>query len=54
MLPEAVDDEGVVVEDDELLLFDDVEPEPLFDDGARSRLKMHLIALDSPSPMVER
>lgn len=47
-----VDDEGVVVGDDVLLLLDD---EALFfDDEARKRLKMQRIALESPSPMVER
>lgn len=49
-----VDDDGVVVDDDVLLLFDDDVVELLFDDEARSRLKMHRIALESPSPMVER
>lgn len=50
-----VDDEGVVVDDDVLLLFDDDDVElPFEDDGARKRLKMQRIALESPSPMVER
>jgi hypothetical protein len=47
-----VDDEGVVVGDDVLLLLDDEAL--LFDDEARKRLKRHRIALESPSPMVER
>lgn len=47
-----VDDEGVVVGDDVLLLLDDEAL--LFDDVDRKRLKMQRIALESPSPMVER
>lgn len=54
MLFEVVDDDGVVVDDDVLLLFDEDDVEPLFDDEARKRLKMQRIALESPSPMVER
>lgn len=54
MLFEVVDDEGVVVDDEVLLLFDDDEVEPLFDEEARNRLKMQRMALESPSPMVER
>jgi hypothetical protein len=47
-----VDDEGVVVGDDVLLLLDE-EALP-FDDEARKRLNMQRMALESPSPMVER
>lgn len=54
ILFDAVDDDGVVVDDEVLLLFDDDDVEPLFDDEARKRLKMHRMALESPSPMVER
>jgi hypothetical protein len=49
-----VDDDGVVVDDDVLLLFDDDDVELFFDDGARKRLKIQRIALESPSPIVER
>lgn len=49
-----VDDDGVVVDDDVLLLFDDEDAELAFDEGARKRLKMQRMALESPSPMVER
>lgn len=49
-----VDDDGVVVDDDVLLLFDDDDAELVFDEGARKRLKMQRMALESPSPMVER
>lgn len=54
MLFDVVDEDGVVVEDEVLLLFDDEEPELPLDDVARKRLKMQRIALESPSPMVER
>lgn len=47
-----VDDEGVVVGEEVLLLLDDEAL--LFDDVERKRLKMQRIALESPSPMVER
>jgi hypothetical protein len=47
-----VDDEGVVVGDDVLLLLD--EEALLFDEVERKRLKMQRMALDSPSPIVER
>lgn len=54
MLFEAVDDDGVVEDDEVLLLFDDDDVEPLFDVEERKRLKMQRMALESPSPMVER
>lgn len=49
-----VDEDGVVVDDDVLFEFDDDDVELLFDDEARNRLKMQRMALESPSPMVER
>lgn len=48
-----VDDDGVVVDEEVLFEFDDDEELP-FDDVARKRLNMHRIALESPSPIVER
>lgn len=54
MLFDVVDEDGVVVDDEVLLLLDDDEPELPFDDVERKRLKMQRIALESPSPMVER
>lgn len=54
MLFDVVDEDGVVLDDEVLLLFDDDEPELPFDDVERKRLKMQRMALESPSPMVER
>lgn len=44
----------VGVEDDVLFEFDDDDCELLLDDGARRRLKIHRIALDNPSPIVDK
>lgn len=49
----AVDDEGVVLDDEVLFEFDD-DDEPPFDEVARNRLNKQRIALDSPSPIVDR
>lgn len=48
-----VDDDGVVVDEEVLFELDDDDELP-FDDDALKRLNMHRIALESPSPMVER
>jgi hypothetical protein len=48
-----VDDDGVVVDEEVLFEFDDDDELP-FEDVARKRLKMNRIALESPSPIVER
>lgn len=47
-----VDDDGVVVDEEVLFELDD-DDEP-FEGDARKRLNIHRIALDSPSPIVER
>lgn len=54
MLFDVVEDDGVVVDEEVLLLFDDDDVELPFDDEARKRLNMQRMALESPSPMVER
>jgi hypothetical protein len=48
-----VDDDGVVVED-EVLFELDVDDELDLDEEERKRLNMHRIALESPSPIVDR
>lgn len=48
-----VDDDGVVVDEEVLFELDDDDELP-FDEDARKRLNIQRIALDSPSPIVER
>lgn len=48
-----VDDDGVVVDEEVLFELDDDDELP-FDEDARNRLNIQRIALDSPSPIVER
>lgn len=49
-----VDDDEVVVDEEVLFEFDDDDELPFDEDVARKRLKIHRIALESPSPIVER
>lgn len=49
-----VDDDGVVVDEEVLFELLDEDEFPFEEDDARKRLKIHRIALDSPSPIVER
>lgn len=54
MLFDVVDDDGVVVDEEVLFEFDDDDELPFDDDDALKRLNMQRIALESPSPIVER
>lgn len=49
-----VDDDGVVVDDEVLFEFDEDDEFPFDDEDALKRLNMQRIALDNPSPIVER
>lgn len=54
MLFDVVDDDGVVIDEEVLFEFDDDDELPFDDDDALKRLNMQRIALESPSPIVER